>query len=132
MESLRVKAINDLSTKSPVTLDGSDKITAIFQENVFTTRTAREFLSDEAYKSLTGSIRGGKKIDRAVANQIAAGLRQWAELKGVTHYTHWFQPLTGSSAEKHDSFFEAMEDGGGIEKFSGDALAQQEPDRKSV
>ncbi|MEJ0082573.1 MAG: glutamine synthetase III [Puia sp.] len=95
MESLRVKAINDLSTRTPVILDGSTKITAIFQENVFTTRTAREFLSDEAYKSLTGSIKGGKKIDRVVANQIAAGLRQWAELKGVTHYTHWFQPLTG-------------------------------------
>ncbi len=131
MESLRVKAINDLSTKSPVILDGSDKITAIFQENVFTTRTAREFLSDEAYKSLTGSIKGGKKIDRAVANQIAAGLRQWAELKGVTHYTHWFQPLTGSSAEKHDSFFAIKGDGTAIEQFEGDALIQQEPDASS-
>jgi glutamine synthetase len=131
MESLRVKAINDLSTRSPITLDGSDKITAIFQENVFTTRTAREFLSDEAYKSLTGSIKGGKKIDRAVANQIAAGLRQWAELKGVTHYTHWFQPLTGSSAEKHDSFFAIKGDGTAIEQFEGDALIQQEPDASS-
>src|SRR5450432_1441019 len=131
MESLRVKAINDLSTKAPVTLDGSAKITAIFQENVFTTRTAREFLSDEAYKSLTGSIKGGKKIDRVVANQIAAGLRQWAELKGVTHYTHWFQPLTGSSAEKHDSFFAIKGDGTSIEQFEGDALIQQEPDASS-
>jgi glutamine synthetase len=131
MESLRVKAINDLSTKAPVTLDGSAKITAIFQENVFTTRTAREFLSDEAYKSLTGSIKGGKKIDRVVANQIAAGLRQWAELKGVTHYTHWFQPLTGSSAEKHDSFFAIKGDGTAIEQFEGDALIQQEPDASS-
>jgi glutamine synthetase len=132
MESLRVKAINDLSTKSTnVVLDGSEKITAIFQENVFTTRTAREFLSDEAFKSLTGSIKGGKKIDRAVANQIAAGLRQWAELKGVTHYTHWFQPLTGSSAEKHDSFFAIKGDGTAIEQFEGDALIQQEPDASS-
>ena len=131
MESLRVKAINDLSTKSPVVLDGSDKITAIFQENVFTIRIAREFLSDEAYKSLNGSIKGGKKIDRAVANQIAAGLRQWAELKGVTHYTHWFQPLTGSSAEKHDSFFAIKGDGTAIEQFEGDALIQQEPDASS-
>ena len=131
MESLRVKAINDLSTKSPVVLDGSDKITDIFQENVFTIRTAREFLSDEAYKSLNGSIKGGKKIDRAVANQIAAGLRQWAELKGVTHYTHWFQPLTGSSAEKHDSFFAIKGDGTAIEQFEGDALIQQEPDASS-
>ncbi len=131
MESLRVKAINDLSTKTSINLDGSQKITAIFQENVFTTRTAREFLSDEAFKSLTGSIKGGKKIDRAVANQIAAGLRQWAELKGVTHYTHWFQPLTGSSAEKHDSFFAIKGDGTAIEQFEGDALIQQEPDASS-
>ncbi len=131
MESLRVKAINDLSTRASVELDGSAKITAIFQENVFTLRTAREFLSDEAYKSLTGSIKGGKKIDRAVANQIAAGLRQWAELKGVTHYTHWFQPLTGSSAEKHDSFFAIKGDGTAIEQFEGDALIQQEPDASS-
>ncbi|HXB29768.1 MAG TPA: glutamine synthetase III [Puia sp.] len=132
MESLRVKAINDLSTRtSDVVLDGSEKITAIFQENVFTIRTAREFLSDEAFKSLSGSIKGGKKIDRAVANQIAAGLRQWAELKGVTHYTHWFQPLTGSSAEKHDSFFAIKGDGTAIEQFEGDALIQQEPDASS-
>jgi glutamine synthetase len=132
MESLRVKAINDLSTKTTeVPLDGSKKITAIFQENVFTTKTAREFLSDEAFKSLTGSIKGGKKIDRTVANQIAAGLRQWAELKGVTHYTHWFQPLTGSSAEKHDSFFAIKGDGTAIEQFEGDALIQQEPDASS-
>jgi glutamine synthetase len=132
MESLRVKAINDLSTKTiEEVVDGSKKITSIFQENVFTTRTAREFLSDEAFKSLTGSIKGGKKIDRAVANQIAAGLRQWAELKGVTHYTHWFQPLTGSSAEKHDSFFAIKGDGTSIEQFEGDALIQQEPDASS-
>jgi glutamine synthetase len=131
MESLRVKAINDLSTKSPVEMDESKKITAIFGENVFKLQTAREFLSDEAYKSLTGSIKGGKKIDRAVANQIAAGLRQWAELKGVTHYTHWFQPLTGSSAEKHDSFFTIKGDGTSIEQFEGDALIQQEPDASS-
>lgn len=131
MESLRVKAINDLSAKSGVELDGSSKITAIFGENVFKLQTAREFLSDEAYKSLVGSIKGGKKIDRAVANQIASGLRQWAELKGVTHYTHWFQPLTGSSAEKHDSFFTIKGDGTPIEQFEGDALIQQEPDASS-
>ena len=131
MESLRVKAINDLSIKTPVKLDISAKITSIFGENVFKLQTAREFLSDEAYKSLNGSIKGGKKIDRLVANQIAAGLRQWAELKGVTHYTHWFQPLTGSSAEKHDSFFTIKGDGTPIEQFEGDALIQQEPDASS-
>ncbi len=131
MESLRFKAINDLTSQNGQDVEGSTKITGIFGENVFTLKTAREFLSDEAYKSLNASIKGGKKIDRAMANQIAAGLRQWAETKGVTHYTHWFQPLTGTTAEKHDSFFTLKGDGTALETFDGDALIQQEPDASS-
>ena len=132
METLRFKAINDLSTSSKeVEVTGSAKITAIFGENVFTLKTAREFLSDEAYKSLLQSVRGHKKIDRNMANQIAAGIRQWAETKGVTHYTHWFQPLTGTTAEKHDSFFTIKSDGSALEEFDGAALIQQEPDASS-
>ncbi len=132
MESLRVKAINDLSTQTyQPEQDGSARITDFYGENVFNLKTARAFLSDEAYKSLSGSVKGGKRIDRTVANQIAAGLLQWAEGKGVTHYTHWFQPLTGSSAEKHDSFFTIKGDGTSIEQFDGDALIQQEPDASS-
>jgi glutamine synthetase len=132
MESLRFKAINDLSVHvNGATVEGSAKITGIFGDNVFTSKTAREFLSDEAFKSLQASIKGGKRIDRTMANQIAAGLRQWAESKGVTHFTHWFQPLTGLSAEKHDSFFTIKSDGSAIETFDGDALIQQEPDASS-
>jgi glutamine synthetase len=131
MESLRFKAINDLTSQTGVDVENPTKITGIFGENVFTLKTAREFLSDEAYKSLNASIKGGKKIDRAMANQIAAGLRQWAETKGVTHYTHWFQPLTGTTAEKHDSFFTLKGDGTALEIFDGDALIQQEPDASS-
>jgi glutamine synthetase len=131
MESLRFKAINDLTHSNGTAVDGSPKITGIFGENVFTLKTAREFLSDEAYKSLLTSIKGGKRIDRAMANQISAGLRQWAETKGVTHYTHWFQPLTGTTAEKHDSFFTLKGDGSALETFDGDALIQQEPDASS-
>ena len=131
MSSLRFKAIDNLTTTPESKIPGSAKITAIFGENVFTLKTAREFLSDEAYKSLVASIKGGKKIDRAVANQIAAGLRQWAEDKGVTHFTHWFQPLTGTTAEKHDSFFTIKSDGTAIEEFDGAALIQQEPDASS-
>lgn len=129
--SLRFEAISKLTSDKPITVGGSAKITAIFGESVFTLKTAREFLSDEAYKSLTGSIRGGKKIDRAVANQIANGIRAWAESKGVTHFTHWFQPLTGTTAEKHDSFFTVKSDGTAIEEFDGGALIQQEPDASS-
>jgi len=124
MSSLRFKAIDNLITTTDSQIPGSTKITAIFGENVFTLKTAREFLSDEAYKSLTASIKGGKKIDRVVANQIGSGMRQWAEAKGVTHFTHWFQPLTGTTAEKHDSFFTIKSDGTAIEEFDGAATAE--------
>jgi glutamine synthetase len=130
--SLRFQAINNLSNEPlEVKVEGSAKITAIFGENVFTLKKAREFLSEEAYKSLAASIKGGKRIDRTVANQIANGIRAWAEGKGVTHFTHWFQPLTGTTAEKHDSFFTLKSDGTSLEEFDGGALIQQEPDASS-
>ncbi len=132
MESLRFNAINHLSgIGKEISVEGADKVTKIFGENVFTLKTAREYLSDEAYKSLVASIKTGKKIDRNMGNQIGAGLRHWAESKGVTHFTHWFQPLTGTAAEKHDSFFTLKGDGTAIEEFDGAALIQQEPDASS-
>ncbi len=131
MQSLRFKAIENLRANSEVNVKASTKITAIFGENVFTLKTARQFLIDEGYKSLFTSIWGGKKIDRSMGNQIANGLKAWAESKGVTHYTHWFQPLTDQSAEKHDSFFTLKGDGTPIEEFEGAALIQQEPDASS-
>ena len=129
--SLRFNAINNLAASKETEVSNPAKITGIFGESVFTVKTAREFLSDEAYKSLVGSIKAGQKIDRAMANQIASGIRSWAEGKGVTHFTHWFQPLTGTTAEKHDSFFTIKSDGTPIEQFEGDALIQQEPDASS-
>ncbi len=129
--SLRFNAINNLSATQETVVDNPTRITAIFGENVFTVKTAREHLSDEAYKSLVGSIKAGQKIDRVMANQIASGIRSWAEGKGVSHFTHWFQPLTGTTAEKHDSFFTIKSDGTPIEQFEGDALIQQEPDASS-
>lgn len=132
MQSLRFNALNNLiSNPVEVKVEGSTKITGIFNENVFTLQVARKYLSDEAYKSLIASIRGGKKIDRSMGNQIANGVRAWAESKGVTHFTHWFQPLTGLSAEKHDSFFTLKSDGTPIEEFEGASLIQQEPDASS-
>ncbi|WP_407522032.1 glutamine synthetase III [Lacibacter sp. MH-610] len=131
MQSLRFKAIDNLRVQPDAQAGDSTKITAIFGENVFTLKTAREYLSDEAYKSLVASVKGGKRIDRSMANQISSGIRQWAEAKGVTHYTHWFQPLTGTTAEKHDSFFTLKGDGTAIEEFDGAALIQQEPDASS-
>ncbi|MEO7046593.1 MAG: glutamine synthetase III, partial [Ferruginibacter sp.] len=132
MNDLRFDAVSNLSNlQTPVKFETSSRITAIFNENVFTLKTARHYLSDDAFKSLLASTRGGKKIDRSMGNQIANGLRAWAESKGVTHFSHWFQPLTGLSAEKHDSFFTLKGDGTPIEEFEGAALIQQEPDASS-
>ncbi|MCB0699752.1 MAG: glutamine synthetase III [Chitinophagales bacterium] len=107
------------------------RITEIFGSHVFGERAMREFLSDEAYKSLSASIKAGEKMDRKIADQVAAGMKGWAEKMGVTHFSHWFQPLTGATAEKHDSFFTIKGDGTAIEIFDGDALIQQEPDASS-
>ncbi|MFY7880042.1 MAG: glutamine synthetase III, partial [Lacibacter sp.] len=131
MQSLRFKAIDKLNSLTETVVPTSTKISSCFGENVFTLKTAREYLTDDAYKSLVASVKGGKRIDRSMANQIAYGMRQWAENKGVTHYTHWFQPLTGTTAEKHDSFFTLKSDGTAIEEFDGGALIQQEPDASS-
>jgi glutamine synthetase len=129
--SLRFDAIRQLTEKNNVQVGAPNKTTSFFAANVFTMKTAREFLSDEAFKSLRASVKAGHKIDRDMANQIANGMRAWAETKGVTHYTHWFQPLTGTTAEKHDSFFTLKSDGTAIEEFDGAALIQQEPDASS-
>lgn len=107
------------------------KVTAMFAGNVFSNKAMREWLSDEAYKSLAASAKNGTRLDRRMADQIASGMKAWSEEKGVTHFTHWFQPLTGTTAEKHDSFFTIKSDGTAIELFDGDALIQQEPDASS-
>jgi len=129
--SIRFNAIAQLTNKKDTSVASPHKTTSFFASNVFTVQVAREFLSDEAYKSLKASIKAGLKIDRIMANQIANGMRAWAETKGVTHFTHWFQPLTGTTAEKHDSFFTLKSDGTAIEEFDGAALIQQEPDASS-
>ena len=129
--SLRFSALASIKQIPETESKPFQKITANFGCNVFNIKTAREFLNDEAYKSLIGSINSGQKIDRTVSHQIALGLRAWAESKEVTHFTHWFQPLSGTTAEKHDSFFTLKGDGTPIEEFEGNALIQQEPDASS-
>ncbi len=133
MSSLRFQAIQNLSEVEDKKISGygDKKITAIFGSHVFSGRTMREYLSDEAYKSLMTSAKTGSKVDRRMADQVAAGMKAWAEKLNVTHFTHWFQPLTGTTAEKHDSFFTLKSDGSTIELFDGDALIQQEPDASS-
>ncbi len=132
MSSVRLQAMQSLQgEEKKVSGYGGKKITAMFGSNVFSGRTMREHLSDEAYKSLMNSAKSGQRIERRIADQVAVGMKAWAEERGVTHYTHWFQPLTGTTAEKHDSFFTLKSDGTAIELFDGDALIQQEPDASS-
>ncbi len=133
MSTLRFQALQALAAGEEKKVSGysEKKITHMFASNVFTARAQREYLSDEAYKSLTNSAKNGTKIERRLADQVAAGMKAWAEERGVTHFTHWFQPLTGTTAEKHDSFFTLKPDGTAIELFDGDALIQQEPDASS-
>ena len=91
----------------------------------------RQYLTKSSYRSLMDAIDKGSKISRDVADHISTGMKEWAIAKGATHYTHWFQPLTGSSAEKHDAFFDVEMGDAAIEKFGGGQLVQQEPDASS-
>ena len=134
MSSLRFKALEMLSFKdfrkdNAVTVPA--KLSELFCQNVFSEETMREYLTKEAFNSIQNAIKRGTKIQRDVADQIAVAMKDWALSKGVTHYTHWFQPLTGSTAEKHDSFFTPFESDRAIERFSGGMLIQQEPDASS-
>ncbi|MBK6822522.1 MAG: glutamine synthetase III [Saprospiraceae bacterium] len=116
--------------KNPLARENK-KISSYYAENVFTEDKLKAYLSNDAYKAYNQTISQGQKISRQLADQIAAALKAWAMEKGTTHYTHWFQPLTGTTAEKHDSFFTLAGNGSAVEKFDGDALVQQEPDASS-
>jgi glutamine synthetase len=107
------------------------KASEYFGELTFNRGAMREYLTEEAYRQVMNSIEKGEKIDRRIADQVAAGLKAWAIAKGATHYTHWFLPLTGATAEKHDAFVDPIEGGRGIENFRGSELSQQEPDASS-
>ena len=91
----------------------------------------REYLTDEACDGIMDAMDNHTSISRSIADQVASALKEWAISRGATHYTHWFQPLTGATAEKHDSFITPTGDGRAIEKFDGSLLVQQEPDASS-
>ncbi|HLW63562.1 MAG TPA: glutamine synthetase III [Flavobacterium sp.] len=132
MTSFRFEALKVASSRKPVSISESGKKSEIFGSNVFNDKSMRQHLTPEAYKAVRAAIDRGVKIDRKMADYIALGMKEWAMSKGVTHYTHWFQPLTGTTAEKHDAFFETSFDGSDpVEKFSGSLLVQQEPDASS-
>jgi len=109
----------------------SASIVSYFGQNVFNDEAMRRFLPENAYLSVKAAIQSGQKLSREVADVVATGMKEWAQSKGCTHFAHWFQPLTGKTAEKHDSFFTMTHDGRVIEEFTGAALVQQEPDGSS-
>lgn len=132
MLTQRSRALETVQNRKKVTvIRPSDKVSDYFNSNVFNDIAMKRYLTKEAYQSVQNAINEGHQIDRAMADQVANGMKAWALERGATHYTHWFQPLTGATAEKHDSFFEPTDDGRSVEKFSGGALVQQEPDASS-
>ncbi|GAA0742080.1 glutamine synthetase III [Gaetbulibacter jejuensis] len=131
MSTLRFHAIKESLTRKPLEIKETERRSEIFGANVFNEVSMRQYLTKEAYMSVMDAINKGTKIDRVVADHISTGMKEWAISKGATHYTHWFQPLTGTTAEKHDAFFEPLGGGQAIEKFGGGQLVQQEPDASS-
>lgn len=132
MSITRFNAVEKASNRKAIeVVTPTQKVSDYFGENVFNRKAMQKYLSKETYQSLTDAIDSCKPIDRQIASHVAAGMRMWALEKGVTHYTHWFQPLTDGTAEKHDAFVELDDNGGMIEEFNGKLLAQQEPDASS-
>lgn len=132
MANIRFQALQAVLNRTiPEVKLPSGKISDYFSSNVFDKQKMKEFLSKEAYQVIADSNERGEPIPRDMAEQVASAMKSWAISKNATHYTHWFQPLTGTTAEKHDAFFEPVPEGGAIESFSGDALVQQEPDASS-
>ena len=132
MTTFRFQALSEALSRTPKPVEyPASKASMYYASNVFTQDVMREYLPSDAYKSLLRTINEGASLDRQLASQVASAMKDWALTKEVTHYTHWFQPLTGSTAEKHDSFFTPISEGRAIERFDGDNLIQQEPDASS-
>ena len=128
---LRFNALNSVQNKKPLQVAENGKRSELFAINVFNEVAMRQLMTRDAFDAVMNAIQYGTKIDRRVADQVAASMRDWAISKGATHYTHWFQPLTGGTAEKHDAFFEPVTRDSAIERFSGNQLVQQESDASS-
>jgi len=129
MAHLRIEALRKLHERNAVTVSSpSPKVSDFFGENVFGSEQMRASLAPAVYQKVTAAIKNHEKIDSVTADAVASAAKAWAMMKGATHFTHWFQPMTGGTAEKHDSFFDAHS---GLEKFKGSELVQQEPDASS-
>ena len=131
MSRIRFKALQETIHRVPVKVVQNEKRSTLFGQNVFNKYAMQQYLTRSAYESVMNAINHGTKIDRKIADQVAVSMKDWAMSKGATHYTHWFQPLTGATAEKHDAFFESINGSLAMEKFDGEQLVQQEPDASS-
>ena len=132
MPNIRFQSLEALSSRKPtefIVPDGG--VPSYYGKHVFNQKAMQSWLGAEAYKSVMSATQHGTKIERSMADQIASAMKAWSNTLGATHYTHWFQPLTGATAEKHDSFFEPASGGQAIERFDGGMLVQQEPDASS-
>jgi glutamine synthetase len=132
MSNRRFTALNEALKHQPIEPANIPvKVSEYFGKDVFDDRAMREYLPDDVYRSITENIEKSEKIDKKIADQVASAMRAWAISKGSTHYTHWFHPLNGATAEKHDAFFTPSSDNRSIEQFDGGQLVQQEPDASS-
>ncbi len=132
MPSSRFEAVDEAFKKRPIVVDAPAPTTSEYYGcNVFNRKAMREYLSEDTRRRIYESSEQGVILDRKTAEDVAAGMKKWALDKGVTHYTHWFQPLTGGTAEKHNSFIEPFGKGEAIEEFTGKILCQQESDASS-
>ncbi len=132
MSNLRFKALETtLNRKAKKVTPPAMKLSEYYGNLTFNKRAMREFLPVDAFDNIINAIESNEKIDRKMADQIAASMKAWAISNGASHYTHWFHPLTGATAEKHDSFMHPIEEGRAIERFNGSELIQQEPDASS-
>ena len=131
MSIIRFNALQETLNRKPIKIVETEKRSSLFGKNVFNKNAMQQYLTRAAYDSVMDAIVHGKRIDRKIADQVAVSMKDWAMSKGATHYTHWFQPLTGATAEKHDAFFESINGSLAVEKFDGEQLVQQEPDASS-
>ena len=132
MSNFRFKALEIAQNRQALSVTApTERVGDFFGSNTFNTEVMRTLLSTEAFLKVTEAMNMNGQIDRNIADEVAGAMKSWATSKGATHYTHWFQPLTGETAEKHDAFFDITIDGKAVEKFKGSALVQQEPDASS-
>ena len=132
MNTHRFRAFDEMAKRElPEKTSTKEKVSSYFGCDVFGKEQMRQYLPRDVFERVMGAVEEGRRIDRKIANEVALGMKTWAIERGATHYTHWFQPLNDSTAEKHDAFFEPLAGGGSFEVFRGNLLVQQEPDASS-